>query len=166
MASLIPGLPDDVALFCLARVPRRLHPLLRCVSRSWRDVVGSSDALYTYRKKHSLDETWVYALCGGDKSDEHSCYVLDPNSKTRCWRLVRGLPQQCMRRKGMGFEALGRRCYLMGGCGWFQDATDEVYCYDAAVDAWDAVAAPMATPRYTAIYRIAIRPAMLYGSEY
>lgn len=35
MESIIPGLPDDVAKLCLARVPLRLHTTLRSVCRSW-----------------------------------------------------------------------------------------------------------------------------------
>lgn len=35
-AELIPGLPDDVAMECLARVPSRSHRAVRRVCRGWR----------------------------------------------------------------------------------------------------------------------------------
>ncbi|KAG9450983.1 hypothetical protein H6P81_010948 [Aristolochia fimbriata] len=38
---LINGLPDDLALLCLARVPRRYHHNLKCVSKRWKELVHS-----------------------------------------------------------------------------------------------------------------------------
>ncbi|KAG0470962.1 hypothetical protein HPP92_015508 [Vanilla planifolia] len=37
--AIIPGLPDDIAVDCIARVPHGFHPGLRRVSRRWRDLV-------------------------------------------------------------------------------------------------------------------------------
>ncbi|KAM1707559.1 hypothetical protein ACFX13_000702 [Malus domestica] len=141
---LLCGLPDDIALFCLARVPRKYHTLLKCVSKRWRDLVCSEE-WHSYRRKHKLDETWIYALCR-DKLDRLCFYVLDPNSSRRSWKLVHGLPPRIMKRKGMGFEVIGNKVYLLGGCGWCEDATDEVYCYDASLNAWSE-ASPLSTAR-------------------
>ncbi|KAI3934797.1 hypothetical protein MKW98_026205 [Papaver atlanticum] len=144
---LLSGLPDDIALFCLARVPRRYHTLLKCVSKRWRDLV-CSEHWVSYRQKHNLAESWIYVLCR-DKADrlERAClYVLDPISLKRCWKLVPSLPVQCLKRKGMAFEVLGNKVCLLGGCGWFEDATDEVYCYDASRNTWDTTA-PLPTAR-------------------
>ncbi|GAV84393.1 F-box domain-containing protein [Cephalotus follicularis] len=52
---LICGLPDDIAFFCLARVPRKYHAVLKCVSRRWRDLV-CSDEWHAHRIKHNLHE--------------------------------------------------------------------------------------------------------------
>ncbi|PQQ02406.1 F-box/kelch-repeat protein SKIP4 [Prunus yedoensis var. nudiflora] len=46
----------------------------------------------------------------------------------------------------MGFEVLGNKVYLLGGCGWCEDATGEVYCYDASLNAWSE-ASPLSTAR-------------------
>ncbi|KAG2725196.1 hypothetical protein I3760_01G055600 [Carya illinoinensis] len=139
---LICGLPDDIALLCLARVPRKYHTLLKCVSKRWRDLV-CSEKWHSYRQKHKLDETWVYALCR-DKFDRACCYVLDPNSSRRCWKPIEGLPPRSVKRKGIGFEVLGKKVYLLGGCSWSEDATNEVYCYDASMSSWSD-AAPLST---------------------
>ena len=104
-----------------------------------------SEEWHSYRQKHKLDETWIYALCR-DKLDRLCCYVLDPNSSRRSWKLVRGLPSCVLKRKGVGFEVLGNKVYLFGGCGWCEDATDEVYCYDASLNAWSE-ASPLSTAR-------------------
>ncbi|KAI8025388.1 F-box/kelch-repeat protein SKIP4 [Camellia lanceoleosa] len=141
---LICGLPDDIALFCLARVPRKYHALLKCVSKRWRELVCSKE-WHSYRQKHNLDETWIYALCR-DKFEQLCCYVLDPNASRKSWKRIQDLPPSSLKRKGMGFEVLGKEVYLLGGCGWVEDATDEVYCYDAAVNAWNK-AAPLSTAR-------------------
>ncbi|KAK9274283.1 hypothetical protein L1049_019097 [Liquidambar formosana] len=141
---LLYGLPDDLAIFCLSRVPRKYHPRLKCVSKRWRELVCSEEWQY-YRRKNNLDETWIYALCR-DKFEQICCYVLDPSSPSRCWKLIQGLPPRSSKRKGMAFEVLGKKVYLLGGCGWSEDATDEVYCYDASVNTWSE-AAPLSTAR-------------------
>ncbi|XP_004306790.1 PREDICTED: F-box/kelch-repeat protein SKIP4 [Fragaria vesca subsp. vesca] len=141
---LISGIPDDIALFCMARVPRKYHTVLKCVSRRWRHLVGSEE-WHSYRRKHTLDETWIYALCR-DKLERVCLYVLDPNSARRSWKLVNELPPRTLKRKGMGFEVLGKKIYLLGGCGWCEDATDEVYYYDASLNTWSE-AAPLSTAR-------------------
>lgn len=142
--SLICGLPDDIALLCLARVPRKYHRILKCVSRRCRDLVCSEE-WYSYRRKQKLDETWIYALCR-DKLEQFCCYVLDPSSPRRCWKPIEGLPPRSLKRKGMCIEVLGKKIYLLGGCGWFEDATDEVYAYDASANAWSEDA-PLSTAR-------------------
>ncbi|XP_010277223.1 PREDICTED: F-box/kelch-repeat protein SKIP4 [Nelumbo nucifera] len=142
--SLISGLPDDIALICLSRVPRRYHPLLKCVSKRWR-VLVCSEEFHSYRRVHSLEESWIYALCK-DKSEQICCYVLDPTASRRCWKLLQSPPPKCLKRKGMACEVLGKRFYLLGGCSWSEDAADEVYCYDASKNTWEE-AAPLSTGR-------------------
>eukprot|EP00249_Psilotum_nudum_P009237 c21807_g1_i1 orf=300-1616(+) len=55
---LIPGLPNDLALQCLVRVPRTRHGYLRCVNSSWRSMVGSS-VFYGERRRLGLAEESV-----------------------------------------------------------------------------------------------------------
>eukprot|EP00252_Welwitschia_mirabilis_P001305 TRINITY_DN11191_c0_g2_i1.p1 TRINITY_DN11191_c0_g2~~TRINITY_DN11191_c0_g2_i1.p1 ORF type:complete len:255 (+),score=47.36 TRINITY_DN11191_c0_g2_i1:30-767(+) len=40
----------------------------------------------------------------------------------------------------MAFEVLGRKLYLLGGCGWTEEVTNEVYCYDPLANKWETVA--------------------------
>lgn len=144
-SSIISGLPDDIALTCLARIPRRYHSLLKCVSKKWRDLV-CSDEWHTYRQKHNLSETWIYALCK-DELKQLCCYVLDPNLPKKGWKRIPDLSPRCLKRKGVGFEVLGKKIYFLGGCGWIEDATDEVYCFDVSRNAWSD-ASPLSTARY------------------
>lgn len=143
---LIHGLPDDIALLCLARVPRNHHMVLKCVSKRWRYLVCSEE-WRVYREKHNLAETWIYALCRDKNTDQARCYVLDlSSSKQGCWKPIRDLPPHCSKRKGMAFETVGKKLYLLGGCGWSEDASDEVYCYDTSMNTWSE-APPMSTAR-------------------
>ncbi|KAH6779875.1 hypothetical protein C2S52_011112 [Perilla frutescens var. hirtella] len=142
--SLIPGLPDDVALSCLARVPRKYHPVLNCVSKRWRELVVSEE-WFSYRQIHHLEETWIYSLCR-DRSEQLCIYALDPEQFRRGWKQIHALPGSFLRRKGVGFEVLGKKIYLFGGCGWIEDATDEAYSYDASMNTWTRVA-PLSTAR-------------------
>ncbi|CAH2063251.1 unnamed protein product [Thlaspi arvense] len=141
---LISGVPDDISNFCLARVPREDHMAMKCVSRRWRDFVRS-DELCDYRNKFNLAESWIYALCR-DISGGVFLYVLNPFSPRRSWKRIHEYPHIPMR-EGMGFAALGKRLFVLGGCGWLEDAIDEVSCYDAAMNTWLGQVPPLSTKR-------------------
>ncbi|XP_037449877.1 F-box/kelch-repeat protein SKIP4-like [Triticum dicoccoides] len=139
---LLHGLPDEIALLCLARVPRQYHNALRCVSRGWKALLCSEE-WHSYRKRNNLDESWIYVICRGTG---FKCYVLVPDPTTRCLKVIQVMEPPCSGREGVSIESLDRRLFLMGGCSWLKDATDEVYCYDAASNHWSK-AAPMPTAR-------------------
>ncbi|XP_031503421.1 F-box/kelch-repeat protein SKIP4 [Nymphaea colorata] len=134
--SLIHGLPDDLALLCLARVPRTYHHVLKCVSKRWKALL-CSDVWYSCRQNLQLAESWVYAFCR-DSCDCLCIYVLDPSR--RCWKHIKDPPIPCMKRYGMAYAVLERKLYLLGGCGESEDASDDAYCYDALTDTWEKVA--------------------------
>lgn len=149
IGPLIPGLPDDISLICLARVPRQYHHILNCVHKRWKYVVSSEEFL-SYRRKHNLQETWIYAICKG-RDKQNRFFVMDPNHQPkRCWKVLQGIPPQCLRRQGMCFETLGGRLYFLGGCDWNAGVTNEVYCYDPCRNVWEQ-AAPLPSPRYFCI---------------
>nr|AGT15881.1 F-box/kelch-repeat protein [Saccharum hybrid cultivar R570]AGT16041.1 SKP1 interacting partner [Saccharum hybrid cultivar R570] len=139
---LIHGLPDEIALICLARVPRRYHNVLRRVSKRWRALLCSEE-WHLCRKRNNLDESWVYVIC---REAGIKCYVLAPDPSSRCFRIMHIIEPPCSGRKGVTIEALDKRLFLLGGCSCVHDATDEVYCYDASSNRWSA-AAPMPTAR-------------------
>ncbi|RRT42002.1 hypothetical protein BHE74_00040080 [Ensete ventricosum] len=142
--ALINGLPDEISILCLARVPRRYHHILRCVSRKWRALLCSEEWHY-HRQKNNMEETWIYVMCRANLKG-NLCYVLDPDPANRSWKLIQPIPSPCSKKDGMSVEALGKKLYLLGGCSWQEDATDEVYCYDASANKWD-VASSMPTAR-------------------
>ncbi|CAD6340861.1 unnamed protein product [Miscanthus lutarioriparius] len=78
------------------------------------------------------------------------CYVLAPDPSSRCFRIMHIIEPPCSGRKGVTIEALDKRLFLLGGCSYVHDATDEVYCYDASSNRWSA-AAPMPTASPTVV---------------
>ncbi|XP_073013481.1 F-box/kelch-repeat protein SKIP20-like [Typha latifolia] len=65
---LIPGLPDDVAIDCLARVPHRFHSCLRHVSRGWRDLVTARD-FFQHRDRIGAAEDLIFLVQAKDEGD-------------------------------------------------------------------------------------------------
>ena len=149
-APIISGLPDDIAILCLAWVPREYHCILRCVSKRWKSLFASIEFQHC-RKAHNMQETWVYAICRRHIVGKTFYYALNPFSSTRSWMNIECVPPQCCTREGMSFETVGNKLFVLGGCSWREDATDEVFYYDAYTNAWGQ-AASMPTPRYLFIY--------------
>lgn len=58
--AIIPGLPDDLALMCLAKISHGYHGLLECVSRKWRRMVRSMDYANLKAKK-GWSGDWLFA---------------------------------------------------------------------------------------------------------
>ncbi|KAJ4770569.1 F-box/kelch-repeat protein SKIP4 [Rhynchospora pubera] len=141
---IIPGLPDEISLLCLARVPRCHHFTISCVSKTWRALLGSQEFLQT-RQKYNWQETWVYALCKDNSKWNTMLCVLEPQLSTRSWKVICIVPTPCPKRDGMAVETVGERLYLLGGCGLRENATDDVYCYNTSIFHWERVAPmPMA----------------------
>ncbi|KAF0895253.1 hypothetical protein E2562_008584 [Oryza meyeriana var. granulata] len=59
--ELIPGMPDDVAVDCLARVPHGSHRAMRRVCRGWRSA-ASAPAFASARAAAGANEDLVYLL--------------------------------------------------------------------------------------------------------
>ncbi|XP_052144001.1 F-box/kelch-repeat protein SKIP20-like [Oryza glaberrima] len=97
-AELIPGLPDDVAMECLARVPSRSHRAVRRVCRGWRRA-AASEAFRRRRRAAGAAEDVVFLVQatparGGDDGKGPSaateCALAAANLTTGEWRRVEG----------------------------------------------------------------------------
>lgn len=60
----VPGLADDLALLCLARVPRSDHERFRTVNRKFSALTESGD-LFKVRRRNGIVEQWVYMVASG-----------------------------------------------------------------------------------------------------
>uniref|UniRef100_J3LDX6 F-box domain-containing protein n=1 Tax=Oryza brachyantha TaxID=4533 RepID=J3LDX6_ORYBR len=58
-AELIPGLPDDVAMECLARVPIRSHRAMRHVCRGWRRAAAAAAVFVFGKADDGKHAAWV-----------------------------------------------------------------------------------------------------------
>ncbi|XP_058101848.1 F-box/kelch-repeat protein At2g44130-like [Magnolia sinica] len=56
--SLIPGLPDEIALDCLVRVPYRFHSGLKSVCRGWNDLLAHP-SFYRQRRISGKGEEFI-----------------------------------------------------------------------------------------------------------
>uniref|UniRef100_A0A0D9VDH8 F-box domain-containing protein n=1 Tax=Leersia perrieri TaxID=77586 RepID=A0A0D9VDH8_9ORYZ len=103
---LIPGLPDDLAVACLIRVPRGEHWKMRLVCKRWLRLLAGN-YFYGLRRRLGLAEQWLYAIrCDGD--GRVSWDVLDP--ARRAWRALPPLPAE------YAAGAVGFGCAVLGGC--------------------------------------------------
>jgi hypothetical protein len=109
---LLPGLPDDLAIACLIRVPRADHSTLRLVCRKWFRLL-SGNYFYGLRRRLGLAEPWLYAV-KRDREGRVSWDALDP--ARGAWRALPPVPREYAGAYGFGCAALGGcHLYLLGG---------------------------------------------------
>jgi len=59
---LIPGLPDDVALNCLLRLPVQSHAACRVVCKRWHLLLGSKERFFARRKEVGFHDPWLFVF--------------------------------------------------------------------------------------------------------
>eukprot|EP00249_Psilotum_nudum_P020788 c27847_g1_i1 orf=1265-2392(+) len=143
-ASLIPGLPDDVAKFCLALVPRLDFPAMSCVSRSWKALLRSKE-FHLVRMKAGTLEEWLYALTVIPGLQEMRWQVLNPDCRWKCLPPMPG-PMKV----GFGLVVVDGKLLVIGGLVEEDSkcvARADVLEYDSATNRWSKLA-NMNTARY------------------
>lgn len=75
-SPILPGLPDDVAKYCLALVPRSNLPTMGGVCKRWRLFIQSKEFV-TVRKLAGLLEEWLYFLTVDSEGQESHWEVMD-----------------------------------------------------------------------------------------
>ncbi|KAJ7257978.1 hypothetical protein O6H91_11G034200 [Diphasiastrum complanatum] len=162
---LIGGLPFDVALQCLARVPRENHCQLRAVCKSWRWVVESEGYL-ELRSQLGCTEDWLYLHVGASPHlDERaegkrtkwelaggfsSWHALDPYRYK--WHGLPPVPYDHSLTGGqvvLGATSavLNGNLYVIGGAPFGKSAIRDVWVYNLIRNKWKKVAS-MLTPRF------------------
>ncbi|XP_030475892.1 F-box/kelch-repeat protein At1g16250 [Syzygium oleosum] len=148
---IIPGLPDDLALRCLARVSHGFHGLLETVSKKWREVTrGMEYANFKAREGWSGD--WLFVLTEGS---ENQWVAYDPEADR--WHPIPKMPRTHPDWKHTGFSCVcvGDRFLVIGGAYASSDPgfphqkpiiTNEVYQFDPFRKEWTMVSS-MQTPR-------------------
>ncbi|XP_010256105.1 PREDICTED: F-box/kelch-repeat protein SKIP30-like [Nelumbo nucifera] len=150
MSGLIEGLPDAVALQCLARVPFYLHPNLKLVCRSWRAALSSPEL---FKARHEVG-TSEELLCVCAFEPENLWQLYDPLREL--WMTIPVLPSQIRHLAYFGVVSVGGKLFVLGGGSDAVDlltgdqdgifATDEVWSYDPILCQW-ARRASMLVPR-------------------
>lgn len=149
--SIIPGLPDDLALRCLAKISHGHHGLLQTVSKRWRDLIHSPDYA-CFKARQGWCGDWLFVLTEGS-SDEWVAY--DPQADR--WHPLPKILTGHGDCKHVGFScvSVGSRFLVIGGSYLLLDpafpnqrpfVTDAVIQFDPYKKQWTSIAS-MQTPR-------------------
>ncbi|MCO5548043.1 hypothetical protein L7F22_001499 [Adiantum nelumboides] len=140
MAALIDGLPDAVALQCLARVPLSSHPCMRAVNRAWRFHLYSEE-FFKLRDETGCSEEWLYVSA---RDPDKVWQAFDPSCDR--WFTLPNLPSSVKHLSNFGTAALGGKIYVIGGGSDDVDpvtgdrgdivATNDVWVYDPIHRVW------------------------------
>ena len=150
MSGLIEGLPDAVAIRCLAWVPFYLHPKLELVSRAWRAVVRGPELFKARQELGSSEDL----LCVCAFEPENLWQLYDPLRDL--WITLPVLPSRIRHLSHFGAVSTAGKLFVIGGGSDAVDpltgdqdgcfATNEVWSYDPVVRQWSPRAA-MLVPR-------------------
>ncbi|KAJ0537440.1 putative F-box domain, kelch-type beta propeller [Helianthus annuus] len=129
---VLPGLPDDIAKYCLALVPRSYFPKMGGVSRRWRSFIKSKEFIVV-RKLAGLVEEWLYVLTTDAEGDGTHWEVLDCLGNK-----LSVLPQMPGPMKaGFGVVVLNGKLIVMAGYSMSDgvgSVSSDVYQYDSCLN--------------------------------
>ncbi|KAK1429076.1 hypothetical protein QVD17_11276 [Tagetes erecta] len=130
---LLPGLPDDLALMCLTRVPRAEHNKLRLVSKRWSHIL-SNNYFYTLRRSLGMAEEWVYVF-KRDRDGRTSWHAFDPIHQI--WQPLPPIPMEYSDALGFGCAVIsGFKLYLFGGKDPLRGSMNRTVFYNARTNRW------------------------------
>ncbi|KAL7586890.1 hypothetical protein Lser_V15G40964 [Lactuca serriola] len=142
---MLPGLPDDIAKYCLALVPRSYFPRMGGVSRRWRSFMKSKEFIVV-RKLAGLVEEWLYVLTMDSEGEGTHWEVLDCLGNKRF--VLSPMPGPV--KAGFGVVALNGKLVVMAGYSIIDgvgSVSSDVYQYDSCLNSWSKIA-NMNVPRY------------------
>ncbi|KAA3465664.1 F-box/kelch-repeat protein [Gossypium australe] len=131
-SPLLPGLPDDVAKYCLALVPRYSFPSMGGVCKRWRSFIQSKEFLME-RKIAGMLEEWLYVLTMDSEGKESHWEVLDCLGQKH--RLLPPMPGP--EKVGFGTTVLNGKLLVLAGYSVINgtaSASADVYQYDSCLN--------------------------------
>lgn len=136
--TILPGLPDDVAKYCLALVPRSNFPSMGAVSKSWRAFLVSKE-FYVIRKLAGLLEEWLYVLTLDEEGKESHWEVLDRFGQKH--QIIPPMPGPA--KASFGVVVINGKLLVMAGYCMIEGngfASPDVYQFDSCLNRWSKVA--------------------------
>ncbi|XP_016445178.2 F-box/kelch-repeat protein At1g16250 [Nicotiana tabacum] len=148
---IIPGLPDDLALRCLAMISHGYHGILETVCRGWRKLFHSAE-YSNYKAREGWCGNWLFVLTEGS---ENQWIAYDPEADR--WHPLPRVTTSHPDQKHLGFSCacVSNKFLLIGGSYEPSDqvfsrqkalTTNEVFQFDPFRKEWRRVAS-MKTPR-------------------
>ncbi|KAM1257065.1 hypothetical protein ACFX13_031850 [Malus domestica] len=107
--QLIEGLPDAVALRCLAWVPFYLHPKLELVSRSWQAAIHSAELFRARQEVGSCEDL----LCVSANEPDNLWQLYDP--RRDLWITLPVLPSKIKNLSNFGTVSTAGKLFVLGG---------------------------------------------------
>lgn len=133
----LPGLPDDLAIACLIRVPRTEHRKLRLVCKKWNRLLAGN-YYYALRKNIGTVEEWIYII-KKDRDGRVSWDAFDPVNQL--WQPLPPVPKEYSVALGFGCAVLsGCQLYLFGGWDQSRGSMRRVIYYNAKTNKWNRAA--------------------------
>ncbi|KAE8716154.1 F-box/kelch-repeat protein [Hibiscus syriacus] len=137
---LLPGLPDDVAKYCLALVPRFSFPAMGGVCKTWRSFIQTKEFLRERTLAGVLEE-WLYVL------------IVDSDGKDRRWEVFDRLgherqlvpPMPGPAKMGFGVTFINGKLLCIAGYSVINGVASaspspDVYRYDPFLNRWSKLA--------------------------
>ncbi|GKV10478.1 hypothetical protein SLEP1_g21832 [Rubroshorea leprosula] len=149
--DIIPGLPDDLALRCLAKVSHGYHGLLETVSKRWRDLFRSCE-YGNYKAGQGWCGNWLFVLA---ERSNNQWIAYDPDADR--WHPLPKIPTVQDGWQHFGFSCVCVYNWLLVIGGSFAPTgsafsrqspviTNDVMLFDPCRKQWTRVAS-MRTPR-------------------
>ncbi|ONK77234.1 uncharacterized protein A4U43_C02F4460 [Asparagus officinalis] len=135
---ILPGLPEDVAKFCLALVPRSYLPVMSTVCKKWRSFIQSKEFI-TVRKEAGKLEEWLYVLIGDAEGKGSHWEVLGRFGGEK--QILPPMPGPI--KAGFGVTVVNGKLLIMAG--YSVDigtacVSADVYQYDCRLNSWSTLA--------------------------
>ncbi|CAL9228499.1 unnamed protein product [Arabidopsis halleri] len=133
------SLPDEVALSCLARVPRSDHLALSLVSKRYRSLVLSPE-FYKMRSLLGRTEKCIYVCVSPHPNSTPLWFILRPENAAVNRRLMRPIPSFPFQPpRTSSVVALDWGIYVIGGFGLNEKPTSDVLLLDCRTNTWRLV---------------------------
>ena len=140
-AQLIPGLPNDVAVNCLLRLPVGALPKCGTVCRSWNQLLGKRVKFFSNRNRLGISSRWLYVLAFDRCTRKIQWQVLNLNLLS--WHTIPAMPSgNRLSPTGLQCIALPDRGALLacGGTVSGMDCpVDTVMRFDLQSDRWTTI---------------------------
>nr|XP_043633334.1 F-box/kelch-repeat protein SKIP6 [Erigeron canadensis] len=136
---LIPNLPNDVAIQCIARVPRHHHPTLSLVSKSFHSIIRSKHFFITRSNLNSTQHS-LYLNIRHKSSFKWYHFHPNHNNNLKLPKPIMIHPVPCIPTNkqpvGPAVVVLGPKIYLIGGS--INDVPcNSVWVFDCRVNKWE-----------------------------
>ncbi|XP_058103295.1 F-box/kelch-repeat protein At1g67480 [Magnolia sinica] len=135
---ILPGLPDDVAMYCLALVPRCNFPSMGAVCKRWNSFIQSKEFTTVRNEAGKLEEK-LYVLTGDAEGNGSHWEALGCVENER--QLLPPMPGPM--KAAFGVVVLDGKLLVMGG--YLADSNSrcvsaDVYQYDSRLNRWSTLA--------------------------